>query len=115
MATEPSADLGQSAIDPKLTPNAMGFLPMRAVEWRVGPDPSPLDHREIRIVEQIQRDGRVLYAVKEGPWAANHDREWEYEPVPSSRDDAYLARCRWDKWEDVALVAQHMAKETFGV
>ena len=96
-----------------VTTNALGHFPMRAVEWRVGPDPSSYDHREIRIVEQVQRDGSTLYAVKEGPWAANHSGEWEYEPLPSSRDDAYLARCRFKEWEDAALMAQRKAREMF--
>lgn len=95
--------------------NAMGFLSMKAVEWRVGPDPSGYDPREVRIVEQAQRDGSIKYAVKEGPWAANKHGEWEYEPPPSSRDDDYLERCRWDDFEDAALMAQRKAKELHGV
>ena len=26
----------------------------------------------------------------------NHDAEWEWEPMPSSRDDEFYARCRFD-------------------
>jgi hypothetical protein len=64
---------------------------------------------ELRIVERAQIDGRVLYAVTRGGWVATRDREWELEPIPSSRDAAFLARARWESWEDAALVAQYMA------
>lgn len=29
----------------------------------------------------------------------NQDGEWEYEPLPSSRSDEFLARTRWDSAE----------------
>lgn len=79
---------------------------MTACEWRVGPP--GLD--ELRIVERVQLDGTVLYAVVRSGWVANRDREWEYEPIPSSRDDDFLLRCRFADWETAAVVAQHMAR-----
>lgn len=83
--------------------------PITAVEWRVGPrDDFRYGVTEIRIVERIQRDGSALFAVTQRGWTANKDGEWEYEPIPSSRDDAYLARCRWDDWEMAALMADRM-------
>jgi hypothetical protein len=30
----------------------------------------------------------------------NKEGEWEYEPMPSSRDDDFFARCRWDTREE---------------
>ena len=81
-------------------------IPMTACEWRVG-EPG-LD--ELRIVERAQRDGSVLYAVTWRGWVANRDREWEHEPIPSSRDDDFLLRCRFADWEAAATVAQHMAQ-----
>jgi hypothetical protein len=89
---------------------------MRSVEWRVGPAPDLRgEMREVRIVEMAQIDGTIKFAVKEGPWAANKSGEWEWEPLPSSRDDAYFERCRWDQFDDAALMAQRMAKEIHGV
>lgn len=83
--------------------------PIRAVEWRVGPaDDFQRGISEIRIVTRGQRDGSTLYAVTQRGWTANKDGEWEYEPIPSSRDDAYLQRCRWDDWEMAALMADRM-------
>jgi hypothetical protein len=78
---------------------------MAACEWRVG----PAGPDELRIVERAQIDGTVRYAVTRGGWVANRDREWEYEPIPSSRDDDFIARTRFTDWEDAAWVAQYMA------
>jgi hypothetical protein len=90
----------------------MSNVHMTACEWRVGPP--GLD--ELRIVERARPDDAgidgftLYYAVTRGGWVANKDREWEYEPQPSSRDDDFLERTRWRSWEDAALVAQYMAK-----
>jgi hypothetical protein len=78
---------------------------MTACEWRVGP--AGLD--ELRIVERLQRDGTVFYAVTRAGWVANRDREWEFEVQPSSRDADFIARTRWPDWETAALLAQYMA------
>lgn len=41
----------------------------------------------------------------------NHDGEWEYEPFPSSRDEEFVARCRWPSArEAIDFVQAHMAK-----
>lgn len=80
---------------------------MSACEWRVGDNSGD----EVRIVERGERDGVMYYAVKWRGWTANRDREWEYEPIPSGRDDDYFARCRFEEWEEAALIAQHMAHE----
>lgn len=90
----------------------MSSVSMTACEWRVGPVASLThgDMTELRIVERAQRDGTVLYAVTRGGWVANRDRRWELEPIPSSRDDAFIARCRFEEWTEAAALAQWMAK-----
>jgi hypothetical protein len=35
------------------------------------------------------------WAIKDGGYCLNREGEFEYEPLPSDRDDAFLARCRW--------------------
>jgi hypothetical protein len=85
----------------------MSTIPMTACEWRVG-EPSL---NEIRIVERAQRDGTIMYAVVKSGWVANKDREWEHEPIPSSRDEDFTRRCRFVEWEEAAWLAQHMAHE----
>jgi len=50
----------------------------------------------VQIVACKQRDGSRLWAVRrDGCSALNKNGEWEFESLPSSRDAAYLARCRY--------------------
>lgn len=85
----------------------MSAIPMTACEWRVGPPCLS----QLRIVERPQRDGSIRYAVTWLGRVANKGREWEWEPLPSSRDDDFIARTRFEDWEDAAYVAQHMGRE----
>lgn len=85
-----------------------------ACEWRVGPPPTPEHRDELRIVQRIGRDGEVRYAVTWLSYVANHDCQWEYEPIPSSRDDAFFERCRFDEWEDAYQVAIRMPFDSTG-
>lgn len=39
--------------------------------------------------------GNDRWAVMWRAWVLNRDGKWEYEPSPSSRDDAFIARTRW--------------------
>lgn len=88
-----------------LPPLPSPLLPTTAVEWRVGPGGG---FQEVRIVTRLQRDGSTLYAVTREEWTANRGGEWEEEPIPSSRDDAYISRCRWADFEDAHDMAQRM-------
>ncbi len=49
-------------------------------------------------VERVkQRAGSDKWAVRRlGGEVLNKQGEWEYEPMPSSRDDAFIERCRFD-------------------
>jgi hypothetical protein len=49
----------------------------------------------------LERRERDQWAIVRGTRTRSHAGEWEHEPSPSHRDDAYLARCRWtlaDAW-----------------
>ena len=46
----------------------------------------------------------VKWAVRRGGAVLATTAEWEYEPMPSSRDDAFYDRCRFDSLE-AALAA----------
>ena len=39
------------------------------------------------------------WAVRRNSSCLAKDGEWEYEPIPSSRDDEFYARCRFDSLE----------------
>jgi hypothetical protein len=50
----------------------------------------------VQIVACKQRDGSRLWAVRDNTgWVLNKQGEWEPEPQPSNRDDAFLTRCRY--------------------
>lgn len=39
----------------------------------------------------------------------NKDGAWEEEPFPSSRDEGFLERCRWDCFQDAAVALDRSA------
>jgi hypothetical protein len=48
---------------------------------------------------EVQERGDNAWSVKGMFAVLNADGEWEREPIPSSRDDAFLARCRFTEQE----------------
>lgn len=42
----------------------------------------------------------VMWKVERRGFVLAKDGEWEYEPNPSSRDDEFYARCRFDTFEE---------------
>ena len=42
----------------------------------------------------------IRYAVRDGHTCLNTDLEWEYEPSPSNRDEAFYERCRFKSFDD---------------
>ncbi len=46
-----------------------------------------------------QRDQSYKWAIRRNGSCLNNEGEWEYEPMPSSRDDDFMARCRYDSAE----------------
>lgn len=64
---------------------------------------------DAKIEEVQQRTGASLWAVRRSGACLNNEGQWEYEPMPSSRDNDFLARCRWptaesayEAWEALA-------------
>ena len=45
------------------------------------------------------------WAVRRGRCCLATDGKWEWEPSPSSRDDAFYARCRFASFDDAADAA----------
>lgn len=64
----------------------------------------------------VEHRGGGTWAILHGPgWSpqavwCERRGEWEYEPLPSSRDDAFLARCRYDL-ETALRIAGRLAAE----
>ncbi len=61
-------------------------------------------------VERVRQLGGIeKWAVRNAGNCLNKSGEWEWEPMPSSRDDEFLARCRFDSLNeaiDAALAAK---------
>ncbi|NQT04170.1 MAG: hypothetical protein HQ580_19245 [Planctomycetes bacterium] len=57
------------------------------------PDKGVLYRPKIHRVGQIE--GRNKFAIRFHELCLNHDAEWELEQMPSSRDDAFMERCRF--------------------
>ena len=60
------------------------------------------DLESIKIETAKQMDGTIKYAVRHMGACLTTKGEWEHEPMPSSRDDRFLSRCRFDTWEQAA-------------
>lgn len=52
----------------------------------------------IRIEQAEQMVGPALWAVRRGGNCFGYDG-WEWEPMPSSRDDEFIRRCRYESAE----------------
>lgn len=61
---------------------------------------------QITIDRTQQIDGSYLWKAKRGSDCLNKGGEWEYDPLPSSRDDAFLARCRFSTAEEAIAAAR---------
>lgn len=50
----------------------------------------------VRIERAVQIAGPAKWAVRLHGDCLNRTGEWEWEPMPSGRDDDFLERCRFD-------------------
>jgi len=46
------------------------------------------------------------WAVRQLSRCLNKEGEWEWEPIPSSRDDAFYTRCRFDSLDEALEKAE---------
>jgi hypothetical protein len=66
---------------------------------------------DITIQRMAQIDGSHLWKIAKNGNVLNKQGEWEWEPMPSSRDDDFLARCRYATLDEVsAMLAAAQAK-----
>jgi len=49
--------------------------------------------------------GPILWAVTWRGRVLSRDGEWEFEPIPSSRDEQFIARCRFGSLDDAIAAA----------
>jgi hypothetical protein len=70
--------------------------------------------RELR-VERRRIDPDAWAILSEGNAVLNRDGKWEYEPTPSSRDEAFFARCRWPSAREAnAFARTHLSRYPTG-
>jgi hypothetical protein len=77
------------ATDPRVAEQAGVVIDAYAL-----PPKRPLDSG-VKIQRARQLEGPDLWAVRYSSDCLNKSGEWEWEPMPSSRGDAFLARCRF--------------------
>lgn len=65
--------------------------------WNVPEWPDKISQPTIELVPQM--DGPDRFAVRFRGRCLTRLGEWEIEPMPSSRNDAFLKRCRFDTFE----------------
>jgi hypothetical protein len=71
----------------------------------------------VEIREMQRPDGPPRYAIyRSFGRALSHSGKWDYEPIPSSRDDEYLVTHRWETLdrarEAATLAAQEMLESS---
>jgi hypothetical protein len=69
------------------------------ISWKIERDDKFSDLR-IDLVHQLR--GPDKYAVRRGSSVLSKEGEWEYELQPSSRDEEFLNRCRFDTFDEAA-------------
>jgi hypothetical protein len=65
---------------------------LTAVTYRL---PLPADPAEHTLERVGQSAGPDRWAVRRGRMCLASTGEWEWEPLPSGRDEAFFARCRF--------------------
>jgi hypothetical protein len=66
---------------------------------------------EVKVQRSRQLDGSEKWAVRKLGECLNKQGEWEWEPMPSSRDDEFIARCRFDSAQEAIDAARRVAKQ----
>ena len=97
-----------------------GVALLRGVRDRFGPEPATtlletIDAADGFLIDKerelrVERRGQGAWAVREMASVVNRDGEREHEPMPSSRDEAFIARTRFGLAE-----ALRVARERAGI
>lgn len=88
-----------------------------STSWEWNRDLMPRGYESIesvRIDAVHGRGGITRYAVRQSGACMDANGEWEFEPMPSSRDDEWLNRFRFDTWEAAARAVEKYVKSPLG-
>ena len=88
------------------------WLVERATEFEVWTDPrNRLDTICVRKCTGHRLPMPVMWKVTLRGWfTLDHDGNWEAEPIPSSRDEDYYRRCRFETLEEAWEAAEIAAR-----
>jgi hypothetical protein len=50
---------------------------------------------ELVLLDRVPGPAGDRWAIRAWGYCLNRDGKWDYEPMPSSRTDAFFARCRY--------------------
>jgi hypothetical protein len=78
---------------------------VEVTKYTIDGDPRRLGSDDIHIERAKQIEGPPKWAVRRMGECLNKQGEWEWEPMPSSRDDEFLTRCRFDSAKDAIRAA----------
>jgi len=73
-------------------------------KYTINGDPRQLGADDVHIELVKQLEGPPKWAIRRMGTCLNKFDKWEWEPMPSSRDDDFLARCRFDSLEEAFAV-----------
>lgn len=59
-----------------------------------------MTHRTIHRMNSPFYEGERFCVRNGSSLCLNKEGNWEFEPMPSSRDDDFYKRCRFDTWKD---------------
>lgn len=65
--------------------------------------------KKVYIELRYEMNGKPLFAVTDGSFVLNRDLDWEHEPLPSSRDEAFFTRCRYSTFEEALAMVERLA------
>ncbi len=85
--------------------------------YRVNPDEPMHEWISVELTcragEGPHRPPGDTWAVRKGGWCLNDNYEWEFEPIPSSRDEAFYARTRWPLEEALERAREIVSERPF--
>lgn len=82
-----------------------------AISWVWEPSNAIRDIPTPVVIEVCrQRNGGDKYAVRQAGGVMSKDGKWEYEPIPSSRDDAFMNRCRFGSLAEARQAVERHCK-----
>lgn len=82
-----------------------GGVSFTAISWQYDESVRVDPQHPIRI-DLVRAPTTVRYVVRRAGDCLSKTGEWEYEPLPSSRDEEFIARCRFETFGEAAMAVE---------